>query len=100
MIKFSISGKDYVLKFQHRLALGTFENTKRHKPLDEEQSKHHRGITYATLEAGGEKATGEAKCSWDDPFNYEIGMTLALTRALTIYPREFRKLVWTAYSGV
>ena len=43
---------------------------------------------------------GTANCYYKDVFKKATGRKIALTRALSHKPREFRKLFWNAYLKV
>jgi hypothetical protein len=57
-----------------------------------------QGLTMCTVEHPGfVNNVGFAACSKEDNFDRRIGRKVALTEALKVYDRTFRKEIWQKY---
>jgi len=87
--------KDYEIRWHHEL------HQDHSNKMDGVNRCLYQGLTICIIINDNIECPyeGEAICSWDDNFSYDIGRKISLSRALerADLPKKERRLIWEAY---
>lgn len=95
MLRLKAQGKDVRVGFYHAAKSPLVLSGSRGKTI----CKGFTTCRISVEQDNPEVMFGTAFCSDRDVFNKEKGRKVSLTKALSFYPKEFRREIWEGYFG-